>query len=184
MLWYKEFKNNMPQDLKSMCIEYTQKFNHEPFWTYKSVANSKMWTIPPLGENRRRMYDEVPTQVLENISNFKKMITDITKLELENDSPVDCIWRFDENFTSCPIHTDAGGEHTGSVVTSVVGNFKIHLHVDDFPNSPIIDSVDVNESNLIVLNNTVYPHSVEGQGDLLVFGAEKYMKPEEYFKNE
>ena len=50
MLWYKKFDYNMKDDLKVMCNEYTEQFDHEPFWTYKSVANSKMWIIPPLGE--------------------------------------------------------------------------------------------------------------------------------------
>ena len=39
----------------------------------------------------------------------------------------------------------------------------------------------MDESNLIALNNTKYPHSVEGQGDLLVLGTDKNIKPEEYF---
>ena len=33
----------MKDDLKVMCNEYTEQFDHEPFWTYKSVASSKMW---------------------------------------------------------------------------------------------------------------------------------------------
>ena len=76
--------------------------------------------------------------------------------------------------THCPIHMDSGGEHTGSVVTSVSGNFKIHLHKEDTPNSPILETINVDESNLIALNNTKYPHSVEGQGDLLVLGTKEY----------
>ncbi|SVD47931.1 uncharacterized protein METZ01_LOCUS400785, partial [marine metagenome] len=31
-----------------MCEDYTEKFDYEPFGTYKSVVDSKMWTIPPL----------------------------------------------------------------------------------------------------------------------------------------
>jgi|TARA_B100001245_G_scaffold151844_1_gene113692 hypothetical protein len=179
MLRYKKFKVSMPSNLKSMCEEYTEQFDCEPFWTYKSVADSKMWTIPPLGKDRRRMYDKISNEVLEQIVNFKQHITEITKLKFSE--AVDCIWRFDKNFTHCPIHTDTGGEHTGSVVTSISGNFKIHLHKEDTPNSPILETINVDESNLIALNNTKYPHSVEGQGDLLVLGTDKNIKPEEYF---
>jgi len=179
MLRYKKFKVSMPSNLKSMCEEYTEQFDCEPFWTYKSVADSKMWTIPPLGKDRRRMYDKVSNEVLEQIVNFKQHITEITKLKFSE--AVDCIWRFDKNFTHCPIHTDTGGEHTGSVVTSISGNFKIHLHKEDTLNSPILETINMDESNLIALNNTKYPHSVEGQGDLLVLGTDKNIKPEEYF---
>ena len=178
-MWYIEFKVSIPSNLKSMCEEYTEQFDCEPFWTYKSVADSKMWTIPPLGKDRRRMYDKISNEVLEQIVNFKQHITEITKLKFSE--AVDCIWRFDKNFTHCPIHTDTGGEHTGSVVTSISGNFKIHLHKEDTPNSPILETINVDESNLIALNNTKYPHSVEGQGDLLVLGTDKNIKPEEYF---
>lgn len=181
MLWYKKFDYNMKDDLKTMCNEYTEQFDHEPFWTYKSVANSKMWTIPPLGEKRKRLFDVVDYAVLQNIRSLKKSITETTGLKLEDDSPVDCIWRFDEKFTHCPIHTDAGGEHTGSVVAKISGNFKLHLHEKDEENSKIVETIDI--EGLIALNNTVYPHSVEGQGDLLVFGADKDMVPEEYFAN-
>lgn len=183
MLWYKKFKINMPDDLKSMCDDYTRKYKHEPFWTYKSVADSKMWTIPPLGENRKRMYDDVSLEILEKINILKQSITAITNLKLEQETPVDCIWKFDENFNHCPIHTDVGGEHTGSVVASIFGNFKIHLHTEDVVGAPIIESITIDESTLIALNNTEFPHSVEGQGDLLVFGADKNMRPEEYFAN-
>lgn len=171
----------MPNDLKPMCDDYTKKFKHEPFWTYKSVADSKMWTIPPLGENRKRINHTLLKLYLKKINALKQSITAITDLKLEQQSRVDCIWRFDENFNHCPIHIDAGGEHTGSVVASIFGNFKIHLHAEDVVESPIIESIAIDESTIIALNNTEFPHSVEGQGDLLVFGADKHMKPEEYF---
>jgi len=171
-MWYKEFKVSIPSNLKTMCEDYTEKFDYEPFGTYKSVVDSKMWTIPPLGKDRRRMYDKVSNEVLEQIGKFKQYITEITKLKFGE--AVDCIWRFDKSFTHCPIHMDSGGEHTGSVVTSISGNFKIHLHKEDTPNSPILETINVDESNLIALNNTKYPHSVEGQGDLLVLGTKEY----------
>ena len=173
-MWYKEFKFSIPSNLKTMCEEYTEKFDYEPFGTYKSVADSKMWTIPPLGKDRHRLYDKVSNEVLEQITNLKKLITEITKLKFGE--AVDCIWRFDKSFTHCPIHMDSGEEHTGSVVTSISGNFKIHLHKEDTPNSPILKTVNVDGSNLIALNNTKYPHSVEGQGDLLVLGTKEYFK--------
>ena len=143
MLWYKQFKISMPDDLKSMCNDYTKKFKHEPFWTYKSVADSKMWTIPPLGENRKRMYHTFNSKISEKINVLKQSITAITDLKLEQESPVDCIWRFDKNFNHCPIHIDAGGEHTGTVVTTLSGSFKLHLHAEDVVESPIIESIAI-----------------------------------------
>ena len=67
------------------------------------------------------------------------------------------------------------------MVAKISGNFKLHLHEEDKENSKIVETIDI--EGLIALNNTVYPHSVEGQGDLLVFGADKDMVPEEYFAN-
>ena len=57
MIWAKEFKVNMPQNLKLVAEDYIRNYDHEPFNTYKSVANSKMWVIPPLGNNRIRLDD-------------------------------------------------------------------------------------------------------------------------------
>ena len=77
----------------------------------------------------------------------------------------------------------SGGEHTGSVVTCISGNFKIHLHAADEPDSPIIESVNINGQTLVALNNTVFPHSVEGIGDLVVFGTAVKTDTKEYFKD-
>jgi hypothetical protein len=181
MLWYKKFKISMPQDLKDVCKTYITQYDHEPFWTYKSVADSKMWTVPPLGPNRVRLYEVVPNETLEQFNKIGELVTGISKLDVKNDLPVVTLWEYDEKFTQCPVHIDGGGEHTGSLVCSITGNFKLRLHSKDEQDSPIIDTVDVDESTLLALNNTKFPHSVEGQGLLLVFGTDKKMNPQEYF---
>ena len=181
MLWYKKFKISMPQDFKNVCKNYITQFDHEPFWTYKSVADSKLWTVPPLGPNRVRMYDIVPNETLEQFEKMRKLVTNISMLDVEDKLPVTTLWEYDKKFTSCPVHIDHGGEHTGSLINSISGNFKLHLHSKDEQDAPIIDTVDVDESTLLALNNTEFPHSVEGQGLLLVFGTNKKMKPLEYF---
>ena len=114
MKWYKEFKVNMPQNLKSVCNSYTEVFEYEPIWTYKSVEDSKMWVIPPLGKNRIRLDDNGASDKLANI---RELVTSITELHLEEETPILAIWRFDGKFPHCPVHVDGGGEHTGSVVT-------------------------------------------------------------------
>jgi len=182
MLWYKKFDYNMKNDFKIMCKEYTENFQHEPFWTYKSVQDSKMWNIPPLGEKRKRLFDVVDYVTIQNMRNLKDQIKEVTGLRCQGDHSVDCIWRFDKNFKHCPVHIDEGGEHTGSVVTTISGNFKLHLHEEDKPDAKILDTVDV--EGLIALNNTEFAHSVEGQGDLLVIGVDHNMNPKEYFANE
>jgi hypothetical protein len=181
MLWYKKFKISMPQDLKDVCKTYITQSDHEPFWTYKSVADSKMWTVPPLGPNRVRLYEVVPNETLEQFNKIGELVTGISKLDVKNDLPVVTLWEYDEKFTQCPVHIDGGGEHTGSLVCSITGNFKLRLHSKDEQDAPIIDTVDVDESTLLTLNNTEFPHSVEGQGLLLVFGTDKKMNPQEYF---
>ena len=180
MKWYKEFSVNMPQNLKSVCNSYTDVFEYEPIWTYESVEDSKMWVIPPLGKNRTRLDDRGASDKLANI---RELVTTITELYLEEETPILAIWRFDEKFPHCPVHIDQGGEHTGSVVTCISGNFKIHLHAADEPDSPIIESVNINGQTLVALNNTVFPHSVEGIGDLVVFGTAVKTDTKEYFKN-
>jgi len=178
MIWAREFSVDMPSVLKTVCELYTETFEHEPLNVYKSVADSKMWVIPPLGENRIRLDDGGANDSLVNV---RKLVTDITGLALEEKTPILAIWRFDEVFTHCPIHIDDGGEHTGSIVTCISGSFKLHLHEEDKPDSSIISSININENKLVALNNTVFPHSVEGQGDLIVFGTSKQTNPKEYF---
>lgn len=178
MIWAKEFKVNMPQNLKLVAEDYIRNYDHEPFNTYKSVANSKMWVIPPLGNNRIRLDDGGANNKLSNI---RQLVTNITELTLEEKTPILAIWRFDSKFKHCPIHIDSGGEHTGSVVTCISGSFKLHLHKEDKPNSPIIESLNITKDKLVALNNTVFPHSVEGQGDLIVFGTSKQTNLKEYF---
>ena len=181
MLWYKKYDYNMKNDVRILCNEYTENFRHEPFNTYKSVQDSKMWNIPPIGENRKRLWDIVDYSLVKQFRDLKDQIKKITGLELQGETSVDCIWRFDKNFKHCPVHVDVGGEHTGTVCSTLSGNFKFHLHEEDKQDSKIIDTIDV--EGLIVLNNTNFPHSVEGQGDLLVVGIDHRMNPKEYFAN-
>ena len=98
MIWAREFSVDMPSVLKTVCEIYTETFEHEPFGIYKSVADSKMWVIPPLGENRVRLDDGGANNSLTNI---RKLVTDITGLALEEKTPILAIWRFDEVFTHC-----------------------------------------------------------------------------------
>ena len=184
MLWYKKFKISMPQDLKEVCKTYITQYEHEPLWSYKSVADSKMWTVPPLGPigpDRIRFYDQVPSDTLKQFDEIGKIVTEVSGLELEEKSPVTVLWEYNKDFPHCPVHVDGGGEHTGSLINPIVGNFKLHLHSKDDQDAPIIDTVNIDESTLLALNNTEFPHSVEGQGLLLVFGTDKKMKPQEYF---
>jgi|TARA_B100001094_G_C18037851_1_gene723497 hypothetical protein len=180
MNWYKRYKADMPKDFKQICEDYTKKYSPEPAYRYKSVEDSSMWTIPPLGENRVRL--DVPEST--QINHVIKYVSNVTELNLEHDMPFTCIWRFDDNFKKCPVHVDNGGEHTGSVVTCISGKFKLHLHEQEDNDSDIIETIDIDETTLIALNNTKFPHSVEGKGDLVVFGPDKKIKPEEYFADE
>lgn len=180
MIWSKEFYVDMPDNLKSVCEDYVKQFDHEPPFTYKSVVDSKMWVIPPLGRNRKRLDDGGAN---DRLANVRALVSQVTGLALEERTPVLAIWRFDKNFSHCPVHIDDGGEHTGSVVTCISGDFKLHLHSEDKPDSPILKTIDIHRSKLVALNNTVFPHSVEGQGDLIVFGTAKQTNPEEYFND-
>jgi len=179
MKWYREFDIVMPHDLKSICESFIKKNKPEPYYTYYSVEDSNMWVIPPLGPKRERLY----AAETEQLSGVRKLVTDTTGLNLEHDSPFMAIWQFDEAFPHCPVHIDDGAEHTGSVVTSISGDFKLHLHANDSLDSPIVESVNVPANKVIALNNTVFPHSVEGIGDLIVFGVDNHMNAEEYFKD-
>jgi hypothetical protein len=178
MIWAKEFKVSMPENLKLVAHDYTKNYNYEPFNTYKSVANSKMWVIPPLGKNRIRLDDGGASNKLSNV---RELVTNITGLALEEKTPILAIWRYDNNFKRCPVHIDDGGEHTGSIVTCISGSFKLHLHEHDDENSYIIKTITIDKNKLVALNNTIFPHSVEGQGDLIVFGTSKQTNIKEYF---
>ena len=180
MIWAKEFDVDMPSNLKTIANNYVKSFDPEPPFAYKSVVDSKMWVIPPLGENRVRLDDGGAN---DNLINVRQLVTKVTGLALEEKTPILAIWRYDENFTKCPIHIDEGGEHTGSVVTCISGNFNLHLHEKDELDSPIIETIAINKNKLVALNNTVFPHSVEGQGDLIVFGTSKQTNTEEYFND-
>lgn len=188
MIWAKEFKVTMPENLKLVADLYTKTYDYEPINTYKSVVDSKMWVIPPLGSNeaaatgsnRVRLDDGGAN---DKLSNIRELVAHITNSQLEDNPPVLAIWRYDENFTHCPVHIDTGGEHTGSIVTCISGSFKLHLHEEDKADSPIINTINIDDNKLVALNNTVFPHSVEGQGDLIVFTTSKNLNIEEYFND-
>jgi hypothetical protein len=170
MKWYKKFKVNMPSLLSEVCTQYTKDYATEPQYAYKSTENSDMWIM---------WQESGHTLPLKSITDLTQ---DITGLNLDYDLGFVVIWRYDDKFPKCPIHIDDGrgngGKHNGSVCTAINGSFKIHYHDE---NNNIIDSVDVNDKTLICLNNTRFPHSVEGKGDLIVFGVDLLTEPEVYW---
>ena len=179
MMWYKEFDIDMPNGLKSVCESFIKNNEPEPYHTYYSVQDSDCWCIPPLGPNRERLY----APEVEQLSDVRKLVSEISGLNLDFATPFISIWRFDECFWRCPVHIDHGTEHTGSVVTSISGKLQLHLHEKNELNSPIISTIDVSPYKLIALNNTEFPHSVSGFGDLIVFGVDNHTNAEEYFRD-
>mgnify|MGYP001177097048 FL=1 len=180
MLWVKTYPITIPDYFAGFCQDFTENNDPAPEGMYESVADSSMWTIWNTDQNKR-----------QQLAEFRQNIKNVTGANLDYPKGFLCIWRYDENFTQCPIHIDGQGthsgditprKHNGSVCTSIHGEFKIHLHHRD--TNEILDSVSVTTSNVIVLNNTVYPHSVEGQGDLAVFGVDLQSNPEEFFAGE
>jgi len=172
MKWFKEFKFEPLDTLSLTGNHFIDSRPPEPPFKYDSVLDSKMWTI--------WMDDPMEKPLFET----RKMISEITGLNLEYEEGFLVIWRFDENFPRCPIHVDEGrgngGKHNGSVVSVLSGEFKIHLHDEK---DEIIESVDVTSNTLIALNNTRFPHSVEGCGDLLVFGVDLKTEPEIFWND-
>jgi hypothetical protein len=179
MIWAKEFLVDMPSELRIICDNFTKKHPPEQKGIYKSVGDSDCWCIPPLGPNRERLY----APEVEQLSHIRKLVSKTTGLNVDYDTPFISVWRFDEAFPKCPVHIDPGFEHTGSVVTCISGEFQLHLHKENLSDSPIIESIEVKLTNLIALNNTNFPHSVSGRGDLVVFGTDKKTNAQEYFKN-
>jgi hypothetical protein len=182
MLWVKSYPITLPDYFAGLCQDFTENNDPAPKGMYESVADSSMWTI--WNTNPDNYQNQTLLELRQNIQN-------ITGANLNYPKGFLCIWRYDENFTNCPIHIDGQGtnsgditpiKHAGSVCTSIHGEFKIRLHHRD--TNEIVDSVPVTTSNVIVLNNTVYPHSVEGQGDLAVFGVDLQSNPEEFFAGE
>jgi len=182
MLWAKTYPITVPDYFTGFCQDFTENNDPVPVGTYESVADSSMWTI--WNKNPNNYQNQALLEIRQNIKN-------ITGLNLDYPKGFFCIWRYDENFTKCPIHIDGQGTYSGditpikqsaSVCTSIHGEFKIHLHHRD--TNEIVDSVLVTTSNIIVLNNTMYPHSVEGQGDLAVFGVDLLNNLEEFFAGE
>ena len=179
MMWYKEFEVDMPSTLKLVCESFTTKHSPEEPWLYTAVEDSDIWNIPPLGPNRERLY----APEVEQLSDVRKLVSEISGLNLDFATPFISIWRFNESFPKCPVHVDPGVEHTGSVVTCISGKLQLHLHEKNELNSPIISTIDVSPYKLIALNNTEFPHSVSGFGDLIVFGVDNHTNAEEYFRD-
>jgi len=167
----------MPGKLKTICKEFTKKHPPEEKGLYKAVGDSDCWCIPPLGPNRERLY----SIEFEQLTDVRKLVSKITGLTIDYDMPFTSIWRFGDYFPKCPVHIDPGAEHTGSVVTCISGKLQLHLHQEEKPDSPIIDTINVSPNKLIALNNTNFPHSVSGYGDLVVFGSDKKTNAEKYF---
>ena len=181
MLWVKEYPFNMPDYFKDVCIDFIEHNEPEGPYQYESVQDSKMWLI----WNSMNQYSDRLAQV-------RQMVRETTGANLDYDKGFTAIWRYDENFKQCPIHIDGNGyredgsegerKHNGSICTSIDGNFKLHLHHQD--TKEIADTIEITNKNVVVLNNTVYPHSVQGQGDLIVFGIDLQSNPEEFFAGE
>lgn len=181
MLWVKEYPFNMPDYFQDVCREFLENNEPEDSNQYESVQDSKMWLI----WNHNRYHSP-------KLVDIRKQILETTGANLEYDKGFTAIWRYDENFPQCPIHIDGAGyndkgepgerKHNGSICTSLTGTFKLHLHHQD--TEEIVETVEITDKKLVVLNNTVYPHSVQGQGDLIVFGIDLQSDPEEFFAGE
>ena len=169
MIWMKQFDVDMPAVLAEVCTAFTINNAPEAPWQYKSVRDSSMWNI----------WMKFP--VSQRLAPVRSLVNEITGLNLDYPTGFVSVWRYDENFPVCPVHIDGGGAHTGSVVTCISGDFSLRLHSADREGSNIVHSVDVTPSTLIALNNSVFPHSVAGSGDLIVFGVDKRLRPQEYF---
>tara|TARA_B100001057_G_C22823488_1_gene940393 strand:+ start:1410 stop:1955 length:546 start_codon:yes stop_codon:yes gene_type:complete len=179
MIWAREFLADMLPELKPICENFTKNNPPEAKGTYKAVGDSDCWCIPPLGPNRERLY----APEVEQLSAVRALVAKTTGLNVDYDMPFISVWRFGDYFPRCPVHVDPGKEHTGSVVTCISGELQLHLHEENLPDSPIINTINVKPSRLIALNNTHFPHSVSGWGDLVVFGTDKATNAEEYFKD-
>jgi len=189
MLWVKKYSINMPAYFKTICNEYTEKHNPDPVGIYENAWDSKGWTIwnkdqkDSSNHSHLKIYQQLSksdaSSLAQGLTEIRQNINDITGANLEYPKGFCYIWRYDENFPKCPTHIDGPEEMAGSICSSISGKFKIHLHHKN--TNKILDTVTVTDKDLIVLNNTVYPHSVEGQGDLVVFGIDSQSNPEEFF---
>jgi len=172
MKWHRKFKIALPQDFYDVCNKYIRNNPPEPYFRYMSVEDSDMWT----------MWMDDPQAGY--VSGVRETILYITGLDLDYEQGFVVLWKFDEEFKHCPIHVDSGkgtgGKHNGSICTALSGNFKIHLHADDLEET-ILDTVEVDSNTIIALNNTQFPHSVEGEGVLIVFGVDLETDPEVYW---
>ena len=175
MKWYRKFDVDMPSEFMTVCKHYVVNNDPEPPFKYFTVGDSAMWTI---------WHDYITS---DYIADARVLVSNTTGLSLGHKKGFVVLWRFDDNFKRSPIHIDigrgAGGNHNGSICTALVGDFKLHRHGNDAAQT-IIDSVELNDKSLVALNNTRFPHSVEGNGILVVFGVDLDTDPEEYWRDD
>jgi len=172
MRWYKQFDIDMPITLADTCNQYTENNPPEPPYNYDFMEDSTMWII---WNN-----DDVSSQ----LNDVRELISHTAGVEVDDEVGFVVVWRYDEKFNRSPVHIDYGrdngGKQNGSVCTAISGDLKIHLHADD-ADKTIIDTVHVTSNTVIALNNTKFYHSVEGHGDLIIFGVNLDTDPEEYW---
>jgi hypothetical protein len=172
MKWYKKFNMKLSEEFKTECTEFIKNNPPEPPNAYYTVGESDMWTM---------WLSEEDSEV---ISDIREAIKLKTGLNLKYDEGFVVIWNFNDNFKECPTHIDSGrlsgGKHNGSVCVALNGNFKINLRSEEF-GGDILDEVIVDDKSVVALNNTVFPHNVEGKGDLIVFGVDLLTEPEVYW---
>lgn len=115
----------------------------------------------------------------EGLHNVKQQLGSITGFNLLYEHGYGCIWRYDDHFPKCPVHIDYKAQHIGSLCISVSGSHRIYLH--DETTHEKNESVILKNNKIMFLKNSEYWHSVEGQGDLLIFGCEDIENRENHY---
>lgn len=178
MKWHRKFDMELSEEFKNECTEFVNNNEATAKNTYYTVGDSDMWIIWLLNQ------DSFIAQDSKAFSDTREHIKLITGLNLKYHDGFVVIWRFDEHFDECPTHIDSGrlsgGAHNGSVCIALNGSFKINLRTNE-SGGDIIEEVIVDNKSIVTLNNTVFPHNVEGCGDLIVFGVDTETHPEDHW---
>ena len=165
--WHKNFKllDEQLKIVQELCSKIVVNKSDDDIWqrTKSIVQDSRTWTF----------------YVADGIVEVKKMLEDVTKLNLTYNYGYCCIWRYDEDFPKSSIHIDEEAQHSGTVCIAAGSDSKFEIFFHDTKTKEKLDSVIVEGNNIIALNNANFWHSVEGKGDLFILGAEK---KENYFK--